>query len=202
MFGVADYPTRLRIEAEEAAFVLGALAYDPSGELKAAAENMAIQLGVSHVQSPLRDPSWLVTDRYWRRTSFPRIIVGANQCLQPGRCASRLAPAMVNRVQDVALELALTAVAVELAWLVSRPGVLADLRRRGGDMDDRKRLLCVFILITVLLLVNAAVCGALSAPVPRYQARLIWLIPAVAMLGAPALSRRPERHQNLGAPQI
>ena len=57
-------------------------------------------------------------------------------------------------------------------------------------MDDRKRLVCAFILVTVLLLVNAAVCGALSAPVPRYQARLIWLVPAVAMLGGLVLGRR------------
>ena len=66
-------------------------------------------------------------------------------------------------------------------------------------MDDRKRLLCLFALAAVLVLVNAVVCGALSAPVPRYQARLIWLIPAIAMLGGLTLAPQVARKLNARA---
>ena len=193
LFGVSDYPTRLRLEAEEPAFVLRALAYDPVGEIEVAAENAALQLGRSHVKSPLADPSWLITDLYWRRTSLPLIIPQAQACVVRGRCASHIPVELANAVQDAALGLSLLAAAACVLWGVTRPGFAARLRRTGRPRDgaaladERVRALALLGLTGVLVLVNAAVCGALSAPVPRYEARLIWLVPAVAMLAARVL---------------
>jgi hypothetical protein len=37
------------------------------------------------------------------------------------------------------------------------------------------------LLLTAVIL-NAAVCGALSGPFPRYQARIVWLFTAAALV--------------------
>ena len=58
------------------------------------------------------------------------------------------------------------------------------LARRDRAADRR---LVGFVLTGIV--VNAAICGALSGPHPRYQARVMWLVPVLAIgLG---LARRP-----------
>ena len=49
------------------------------------------------------------------------------------------------------------------------------------------------LLLLAVLVVNAAVCGILSGPFARYQARLIWLLPIGAGLAACALPMGFER---------
>ena len=49
------------------------------------------------------------------------------------------------------------------------------------------RATVVFLVLAVIL--NAAVCGILSGPFDRYQARLLWLVPAAALLYAAARRR-------------
>jgi peptidoglycan/LPS O-acetylase OafA/YrhL len=53
------------------------------------------------------------------------------------------------------------------------------------------RLLLAVVLVVALLVVNAAVCGALSGPFARYQARMVWLFPMAAGLLVAGL--RPRR---------
>ena len=57
------------------------------------------------------------------------------------------------------------------------------------DRDDR-RLLC---LLALGLAANAAVCGVLSVPEARYQARIVWVLPVIAaalLVRAPIIARR------------
>jgi len=61
---------------------------------------------------------------------------------------------------------------------------LAALWRRGRLSPGDRRLV-LFALAALLL--NAAICGALSGPFPRYQARVVWLLPLLAA----ALALRP-----------
>lgn len=60
------------------------------------------------------------------------------------------------------------------------------LLARRGEFRDKAPLLA---LLGLAILANAFVCGVLSDPQPRYQARVMWLLPLVA--GAMLLSRRP-----------
>lgn len=53
--------------------------------------------------------------------------------------------------------------------------------RDGGGEDDRLFRLFAGLLVCGLLM-NGAVCGMLSEPHHRYQARVIWLLPYAAML--------------------
>jgi hypothetical protein len=188
MFGVSDYPTRLEIEHEEIPFVLGALAYDPLGELAAALRNTALQLTMIHVRSPLADPAVFMRDDYWLQTSLPRLIPDSGECRRWGRCASRIEPLALFILHDIVTAVALAATIWLLASIARRPGLRAALRqglkvvaRQAGDETTRIVNLIVFGLL--MLVVNAAVCGILSAPVSRYQARIVWLLPAVTGLG-------------------
>jgi len=57
----------------------------------------------------------------------------------------------------------------------------------------------IFFWIAVGVLLNAAICGGISANESRYQARVIWLIPLAALLvEASAWFRREVGQQNPG----
>jgi hypothetical protein len=51
--------------------------------------------------------------------------------------------------------------------------------RRLGPMS-REQALAAFVIL--LAIVNAVTVGALSAPIARLQARVVWVIPAVAFM--------------------
>jgi hypothetical protein len=203
MFGVSDYPTRLAIERQEIPFVLGALAYDPLGELTAALRNMALQLTMIHVRSPLADPAIFMRDDYWLQTSLPHLIPDSGECKQWGRCASRIEPIALFVLHDGVTAAALAATIWLIAFIARPPKVRAALRQslKAGAMlagGETTRIFNLILFGVLMLVVNAAVCGILSAPVSRYQARMVWLLPAVTGLGfivlrpaAPAWLVRP-----------
>ena len=76
-----------------------------------------------------------------------------------------------------------------IPWLVllgaaASPIILVlAFRRQDGPLF----MLTVIVMVTVV--VNAAVCGALSGPADRYEARVAWLLPFLAMISIPRLSR-------------
>lgn len=180
LFGASDYATQIKLEAQEHGFVLAALAYAPLDELAMAGQNTLHQLGMTHVQSPFADPARYIDDSYWRRTSLMRIIPGGQACRRWGSCASRLSQPIWAGIQDAAMATSLIILAGVTVILSLR---LKRARRLAEVMDDEdRRWLGLILLATSFVLFNAIVCGALSAPVPRYQARLIWMIPALAML--------------------
>jgi hypothetical protein len=69
---------------------------------------------------------------------------------------------------------------------------------RRADLVPHVRPLIVMVLAGVFA--NAAVCGALSEPVPRYQARIAWLLPLLGVVLTIALSRT-KGHRNAAQPQ-
>jgi putative flippase GtrA len=92
-----------------------------------------------------------------------------------------------------------------IAWRLSEK----DMRDAFGGLkmrfdDERGRLVTTMALLIATLVVNAFVCGALSGPFARYQARIAWLadlggilclaslVPAEATL--PAIARRLRAH--------
>lgn len=52
----------------------------------------------------------------------------------------------------------------------------------GRRSTQYKPWVWLVVVLAAYLLVNAAVCGVLSNPVDRYQARVIWLVPFFAMI--------------------
>jgi hypothetical protein len=58
---------------------------------------------------------------------------------------------------------------------------------RRADLVPHARALIVMVLAGVFA--NAVVCGALSEPGPRYQARVVWLLPLLGVVFVIGLSR-------------
>jgi len=68
--------------------------------------------------------------------------------------------------------------AVMMALLVL--GVKA-LRKDASADPDLSRFV---VLVLVMVIVNAVLCGVISGPYARYQARVVWLIPFLALATA------------------
>ena len=80
-----------------------------------------------------------------------------------------------------------------LAWRNREDEMFSAIRWRTVDGElDAVRLGMAISLLVAVVLINGFVCGALSGPFPRYQARITWLITAGAAVSlinlAPALA--------------
>ncbi len=180
VFLAADLPTRLVMERQDFSFAEAEVRTAPWRQAQASAWNALQQLVMADVEDPLKPQGFYVVNPYWRRTSLPRIIPNAGRCRAPGACGPRVGERTSLLLEGVGLGLSL----LILTWRVSAPDIRAILGRRAaaGWRDERVRLLTASGLVVVLLLGNAVVCGALSGPFPRYQARIVWLLPMIAAL--------------------
>lgn len=170
VFMLSDYATRVKLEDQEGRFVLGTLAYAPGAQLVASLRNWARQLGMVFVDDPVRDPAFYLTDTYWRQTNLPPMLAGVETCgKRHNLCRSRLT-VPVSKVWHGGAAIAAIVVA------------LAALLRRGGGRPLPRRLVAATAFLLAAVVVNAAVCGILSGPFARYQARIVWLVPLAAVL--------------------
>ena len=113
----------------------------------------------------------------WRDTGYMDVV------FNPKPCEARTACRTTIPVQLYGLTPLFTVIAsaVLLLYRFARPEARRALRADAGD--DLRRYLTLIALIGLGLLLNAAICGALSGPFARYQARLIWLLPMCTVLG-------------------
>ena len=171
VFMLSDFATRMALEDQEGRFVLGTLGYAPVAQLGASLRNWGQQLGMVFVDDPVRDPAYYLTDPYWRQTNLPPMIARVADCgPKHDRCRSRLTVPGSKAWHGTA---AVAAVAVALAAL---------LWRRRGSPPLPPRLVAATAFLLAAVVVNAGVCGVLSGPFARYQARIVWLVPLAAML--------------------
>jgi putative flippase GtrA len=180
IFNITGYDNRLQMEKEENSFVIHAFLYDPIGQIVASTRNWLSELVMVSLDDPLKNPHYYLTNDYWSTTNLPWLINRAADC---GRdhweCGPRLS---ING--SAWLHGGLTILGLVLiVWRLSRPDLRRMLLRREFDWDDdRTRLLAVMALLLSAVVINAFVCGALSGPFARYQARITWLITASAAL--------------------
>jgi len=78
-----------------------------------------------------------------------------------------------------------TVVAVLASLLVISRTLFMDVRQNGRLSSEGSWVAA--LVLGVLL--NAAVCGALSTPKGRYQMRLIWVLPLAALVTLPRRKR-------------
>ena len=195
LYNAAEFPVREALSKEETRFVLHAVASDPVGEAAAALGGFARQLVTFPVAEPLENPAYYLTDSYWSDTNLPALVLGMGGC-GPGldRCGSRLPPAPLTLIHYGAVAAALA----YAGWSLRRLRVLR--RLASGEWDAPARLAAVAVLLLAAVVVNAAVCGALSGVFPRYQARIVWLAPLAALLLAAADRRRATLRRKLSPP--
>lgn len=162
VFIPADPETRRTLSAEQFRFALAVLRYDPVGEVAAMVKNALIQSGeVSVFGFDLDD-----NDRQGFRHELPSRYLEAAEKTRSWRGAMPIAP------MSAMIFVVLFASTAYILWVLLP-------RRASADDNDLARL--AIVVITGVLL-NAFVCGAMSEPDHRYQARVIWLIPFLAGL--------------------
>ena len=190
VFVAASPAVRQRLEREDARFALDETLAQPVAQALASGWAALQQFALIYVDDPLKNQGVYVADGFWRRTSLPRILPDARACAGPGGCPTKIGEPTSWVLEGVGLVSSLA----WLGWRLSAADLRAVLsgREKARWDDDRVRLLTMLALVAAVLVVNAAACGALSGPFPRYQARLIWLAPlAAALLGAyPASGRK------------
>ena len=173
---------QLRMEAEESAFVMGSVLNDPLGQVRASLENWADQLTRISVHDPLRDPRQFLANEYWKTTRLVEMTPHPEQCkpIGPG-CKPPFDMTLTKHWHELVMALS----ALFLAWRFTRPDARADLADRTAPWTrPAVPLLAAVILVAGILVLNAGVCGVISGAFSRYQARIVWLWPAVAGLVA------------------
>jgi hypothetical protein len=71
---------------------------------------------------------------------------------------------------------------VLVAAMAALVGFFVMAGRSGAEAREGRRIQVVIAVVVVAVLVNAAICGMVSKPWPRYAARIVWLIPAAALM--------------------
>ena len=180
IFNVTTYENRLQMEREENRFVLGAVAYDPLEQFTASVSNWIQQLVMVYLDDPLKNPHYYLTNAYWSTTNLPWLINHAANC---GRdhwgCSPRLSVEGSVWLYGVLTILG----GVLIFWRLCLPDLRGAIFRRDfGWSDERARLVALLVLMTAAFFINAFVCGALSGPFARYQARISWLIGGAATI--------------------
>jgi hypothetical protein len=184
VFNIASWGKRNGLEAEEMRFVIGTARYDPLGQLSASLWDWGQELVAYQVTDPLRNPADYLRGRYWPTTMLPKLIPNFQACRPPKDCRPPFEYAKLADWHGMVLAASL----LLMAWRLSRKDVRASLWRRGlKDGQESARVATTVLLLLAVVVVNAAICGILSGPFARYQARLIWLLPVGAGLVACAL---------------
>jgi hypothetical protein len=176
----ADTATRRALSAEDGAFALAVLAEHPVGQ------------GVHILHNGWRQMIDFESDLLNYLCDRPTLCWTS---LPPHERAGLLASAggrqlwpqpAISAVQYGAVVLALVLL---IAWL------LVGARRKGQERED---LLLWLLLLVVALAVNALLGGGISEPQPRYQARIIWLLPFLAIIAGLLWRGRAEGRETDG----
>jgi hypothetical protein len=159
VYRVVDPGTRMALRSEQLRFVASVILAHPLEQLRASLLNAWQQLVAFEVAEPLWDPKTQASFSLFRQFD-PRV---ANGVQFAG--------------EDVLAVLRQVLTAVSALGCVLFVGLAS---RRRFDRTQM-RVLALTLAMMAVVVVNAAICGALSKPWPRYEARAIWLLPACLM---------------------
>jgi len=179
IFNLSEFRFRQTMEHEDAKFALASVLSDPLGQLKVSLDNWRQQIFNVRLDEPLLNPGYYLHDAYWKTTNLPKVIHTAGpRCGRTARdCDVWFDPEALAILDGV---IAFAAAGYVLFGL-RRVGFLGMWSKRDFEDPVFRAAIAAALLLTAVIL-NAAVCGALSGPFPRYQARIVWLFTASAVL--------------------
>lgn len=153
----------MMLAPEAGQIVAETLRADPLGVARAMAGNALLQLGAFGIGDTLDEAHFSVAVRPRIQQGFsPRELAAFDQARQVrGLLKDALTPLNPFHLLVVLLSLPI------LAWAAWRGQGLA---------------LALTLFLFAAVLGNALICGGLSAPHPRYGARIMWLLPVAALL--------------------
>lgn len=161
---LADAATKRRISAEQGRFVMDVIAHDPAGVLRGWATDLVRQLLSFRVDVWSLGPRELAM--YAGRVA-PETLVA----MQEARGWN--APAY-NRALTIATYASTIAAALAAVWWAWR-------RRVGAQARVPQRLEQVAWIAIGGVMANALVCATAASSLDRFQARVVWVLPFLAM---------------------
>lgn len=172
------------------------LAVDP--KTRAALSRQDTEFAVAVLAAhPLREGGMILWNTARQLATFDSAILDAS-CIAQYSCGFVVLPPDVRarlqtspagrgtwpiRAVDAVHYLAVVAALVALLYLT--PRLIYEYPAMG------ERLLLWIALLALAMLANAFFGGAVSAPQGRYQARIVWLVPLLALIAATVLRARP-----------
>jgi hypothetical protein len=175
VFEPSDSDTRRSLLAEENRFVLGTVLYDPLGSTIAVIRNTAIQLGSFGLDE------FNYSRRY--EAFFERLLPPPYfEVMKNTKTWAGTLPTQYLSIVSLIVTLGTTlfTLFVVLGGIRTREDKSVELRSDSTGSEAALKDFCKIVLVGIL--VNAFVCGALSGPHDRYEARVIWLVPVMALL--------------------
>ena len=180
VFNRSNYEDRVGMEKQEFAFVVGTVVHHPLAQFGASMENWGEQLVSFWVDDPLRPPWVFLRHDYWGKTNLVGLMRGVGECGKLGELCLPKIKIIDLEIVDIPIA-ALSLVAVIIA--LCQRQALGAVRRGGFSWSEpTSRATAATLLIIAAIVINAGVCGIFAGPFARYQSRVIWLLPAVAML--------------------
>lgn len=181
VFSAVPPRDRRAISAEQFAFVAGVAADRPSAFVQSTLGSIGRQ--AARWRMTEFDYGAALRDAF--RTKLPAPILADTL-----RSAAYRHAMPVGLAEIAAPVLVLAAVATILLLLISPTGI-----------SNRRTILAYLSFVLGALLLNTIICGAISTPHDRYQMRLAWLLPFLAVALRPDLTwpvRRTAKPQNEG----
>ena len=186
VFNRMNYEDRVEMEKQEVDFVIATFFHHPVAQTVASLKDWGEQLTEFYVDDPLRRPMAFMLHKYWGKTNLVGLMRGVGPCGQYGElCEPKITIDGLELVDTPIVILSMLGLVVALC---QGSTLLGAVRRRSflwSDPMSRATAACLFIASAVFL--NAGICGMIAGPFARYQARVIWLIPAETLLLAMAL---------------
>jgi hypothetical protein len=162
VFMAEDEATKRALSAEQFRFAAATIAYDPAGYARKSLDNIWEQL------STFRLDEFNYTD-----ADLARFAV---KVPEPYRSRIAETPAARAKMPVGGFDaLAYTVVALSIALLI-----YSVIRRRPAYVS--RRIFVFSAVIIVGLLLNGVICALMSMPHARYEARVIWLVPALVLM--------------------
>ena len=180
VFNRSSYDDRVGMEKQELSFVLGTVVHHPFSQFGASLLNWGEQLVNFDVDDPLRPPLVFIKHEYWGKTNLVDLIRGVGACGKVGELC--LPKVKIVELEIVQIPVAILAAVVLLIALCQRQALGAVKRGEFLWSDPASRATAAALLIMAAIVINAGVCGIFAGPFARYQSRVIWLMPAAAML--------------------
>ena len=185
VFSVSDYETRKRLKAEELSFVLGVITHHPVWQAEISATHWMQQLGSFGLSE------YGAAKTSWDAMGFATVIPEQETLYKSSLAYQGHFPfKLFDWLQEIT-------VIISIVWLILRltsSDVRASVRSaRVNGPNVETLLVSSGIGLSGALLVNAAVCGIFSGVNDRYQARLVWLVPVLAILALMRLRLTPSR---------
>ena len=198
---ITDPAERRRFLDEQGAVVLGTLEHHPFAQLRASLRNAAKQaLTINIAEDVGESLSDLLNAHGDRTMRLLQIVPNLGPCLtKRAEACDDAGP--LRSLLPLQWAVVLGALAV-LGWRVVawiRPAEVSTIAL------ERQRVAVFALIVVGGVILNAALCGAVSGPWGRYQARVVWLVPmaAVLLLQRPrwtqeGLQGRIERREKVG----